>query len=803
MFDLRIAARGLLRDRGFAVTAVVTLAIAAALNVAVFTIRDAMLFRGLPLAQQSDRLLYLSMRTPTDLPCCPGPVSHADFQVWQSDAHAFAGLAIGHHNDAVLLRDGDGRPIDLPVTRRSANTFGLLGVTPILGRDFIAADEMPGAPVVAIISHRFWERRFNKRADIVGLPVQLSGVPGSIVGVLPEHFEFVFDQDLYMPLASSAPVAGEVVGRLKDGATIEAARAELETITRRLEMADGVKRGVPVLATYAQAHVAPDAPIIYGTLWARAWFVLLIACANLANLTLVRTTGRWREFSTRLALGAGRSRMARQMLIEQLILTAIAVPIAWPIAKWAIGEWATATASQYLALDYSLTWGTLAYLVAIASVAMVLIAALPIMRVIRHSGHGSLQGDVRGGTQGRGAKRLTAGLVAVQMSLAMVLLLGAGILVRSFENIVGATVGVVKSDAITVGSVRLPSDTFPSAAARTEFFRRLRTHLQTMASVDAVSFANALPARMVNPRRIEIEGRLSAQDDGEPLQVIAIEPDYFRVVSAVPLKGRDFSGEDVAGAPLVVMVNQSLVDTYWPGQDALGKRIRAIDRGVRGPWRTIVGITPNVMQGDLTRQQFRPVVYVPIGQQAAVRAFVFVRSAVPPAEMAAAVRAEVQRFDGDVLTQDFSALTAMLRFDRDFMDLEHADLAKHAAIAPVFAGIALVLAALGLLAVIAHSVSQRTREIGVRMAIGAAARDIARMIMREGMRPVVIGLVAGLIASVGANRLLQSQLVGVSPYDPWTMMAAPVILILVAVAGCHLPARTAARVDPAIALRQE
>jgi putative ABC transport system permease protein len=251
------------------------------------------------------------------------------------------------------------------------------------------------------------------------------------------------------------------------------------------------------------------------------------------------------------------------------------------------------------------------------------------------------------------------------------------------------------------------------------------------------------------------------------------------------------------------MVNDSFAASYGPGDQPVGKRLRLVDGNVPGPWRTVVGIVPNVMQGDATRQRFLPIVYVPFAQQPSARAFVFVRSSLPPNQMAQVTLAEVNTLDGDVITEDFSSLEARFAFDRDWMDLEHADLGKHAAIAPVFAVIALVLASIGLVAVIAHSVSQRTKEIGVRMAIGAASHDIARMILREGMRPVAVGVIAGLVAAAGANRLLHSQLVGISPYDPITVAAGPLVLIAVALIGCRIPARRAMRVDPVVALRHE
>jgi putative ABC transport system permease protein len=804
LVDLRQAFRGLRRDRAFAVTAVAMLAIAIALNVTVFTVMDAMLFRGLPLATRSDRLVYLGMRKPSDLPCCSGPVRYADFEAWRAQARAFEDLAFGPVSAPITFRDGDGRPIDMAVSRPSANTFGLLGVRPIVGRDFEPADEVPGAAPVAIISYRFWERRFGKRADIVGVTVHVNGAPAAIVGVMPERFALVYEQDLWMPLSDTAALEGGAIGRLRDGATLEEARAELDTITRRLQADDpATVRGVPSVQTYSQAHVTPDAPMIYGSLWAGSWFVLLIACANVANLMLVRTIGRWREFSTRLALGAGQARMVRQMLVESAILTGVAGALGWWITKWSVHTWAEVTASTYLALDYRVTFGTLAYLVAISVAAGFVISLVPIARVIQLGVNGALKGDARGVTQGSRAKYLTTGLVAGQMALAIVLLLGAGVLVRSFENIVGADTGVRDPEHILVGSLRLPSDTYPTPSARTSFFGRLETQLRTVAGGEEVSVSSTFPTRTVNRRGVEIEGRPGAPDGREFAQFLTAGPGYFRVMGVSGISGRDFDTRDDAAASPVVIVNQSFAEAFWPGKEPVGQRLRAVDRNTPGPWRTVVGVVPNIMQGDATRQTFQPVVYIPFRQQPSARAFVFLRTSVPPNQVAPAVRAELQRLDPDVLAEDFSSLKARFAFDRDFMDLEHAELGKHAAVAPIFAVVALLLAATGLYAVIAHAVSQRTKEIGVRMAIGAADNDIRWMVLRQGLLPVWTGALIGLTASVAVNRVLQSQLVGVSPYDPMTMIGAPVLLVAVAVLACRIPVRRALSVEPVIALRHE
>lgn len=593
LFDIRLAVRGLRRDPGFFVTAVVTLTVALALNVTVYTIRDAMVVRGLPLAANTNRLVYLSLRKPADMACCPGPVTYADFEVWRH-AGAFEDMAFGPRRERVSFR-ADGRQTDATVSRQTANTLSLLGVQPAFGRDFTAADERLGAPAVVIVSHEFWVGRLGRRADIVGLAAFVNGETVSIVGVMPERFAIVYPQDLYMPLAGVAGLEAGAIGRLKDVAKKEEARAQLATITSRLQSADGVLRGTPEVGTYAEVHTSPDAPRIYGALWAGAWFVLLIACANLTNLTLVRTTGRWREFSTRVALGAGQLRMVRQMLIECLLLSAVGAIAAWWLIKWSVGLWADATASRFLVLDYSITSGTLAYLVWIAAAAAGAIAVLPISRVMQLGVSEAIKGDARGVSQNLRGKHLTATLVAVQMTLAIVLLLGAGVLVRSFENIVGADTGVRNANQVTMGLIGLPSEKYSTPAARMEFFGRLEGELRAGAGAKNVTFASTIPTRGSGTRPLEIDGRPTAPDAREAAQLIAVGVDYFQTLGRSTVFGRGFTADDDASAPPVVMVNEGFAAAFWPDGQAIGQRLRTVDGGSPGPWRTVVGIAPNII----------------------------------------------------------------------------------------------------------------------------------------------------------------------------------------------------------------
>jgi putative ABC transport system permease protein len=683
----------------------------------------------------------------------------------------------------------------------------------MLGRDFVATDEAGDGAPVAILSHRFWDSRFGKRADIVGSIVHINGTPVTIIGVMPERFEFPTRDDLWMPLpGASLPQRGITPGgfmsvaRLADGVSLDEARVEIETINRRLEAAyPATNRGVvATVATHSQTMSGRDAPIVWGSLWAAAWFVLLIACANLANLMLVRTVGRWRDFSTRLALGAGQWRIVRQMLLECLILAAIAGTLGWWLTNWTMRTWVELTASRYQILDYSVQARTLVYLVAITVGAAVLCAIAPILKVVQFAASGAPAIASRGATQDPRGKRLAAGLVAAQMTLAIVLLSGAGVLVRSFVNIVNAETGVRDPERILVGAMRLPADGYSIPASRRAYFDRVQTRLKAVPGIDDTTIASTLPVKSGVVRAFEIEGRPPSPAGETAVQYVRAGPEYFRVVGAAVTSGRVFTDTDDVTDVAVAIVNESFVAKYWPGEQPLGKRLRAVTGNTPGEWRTVVGVVPNIMQGEALRQQFAPLVYVPFQQEPPLRfAYFLLRTTVPPAQVAQAVLAELQALEPDVVMEDVESLKASFAFQRDFMDAEHSELGKHSKVAPVFAAIALLLSAVGLSAVIAHSVSQRTKEVGVRMAIGASARDVRWMILREGMAPVAIGIVVGLGAALASNRILQSQLVGVSPYDLATMGGAPIVLAIVALLACQMPARRAMRVDPVVALRHE
>jgi predicted permease len=804
LHDLRFAARALLRDRAFTFTAVALLALAVGANVAAFAVMNTMLYRGFPLVERNDRLVYVQESGPGRT-CC---VSFASFEDWRAQTTSFDGMAFVDGR-TIAVRSGGDRAERTAATAVTTNTFVLLGVRPALGRDFGAADDAPGAPRVAILSYAYWQSRFAG-GDVVGSTLRIDDVAATVIGVMPRGFAFPDRGSLWFPLErtpellSRQPTGYFAFGRLEDGADVAGARSAIEAVSRRLaaDYPATNRDVVPRVRTYTEFFVGPDAPVIYGSLWAASWFVLLIACANLANLALSRTAGRSRDISTRIALGAGTWRMARQFLVEALLLAAAGGALGGWVGWWCVRAWAAATESRYQVLDYGLGAGTLAYVAAASLVAAAAFGIVPALRMRALDVVATLKGGGRGATQVRGGKRVGAALVAGQMALAIVLLAGAGVLVRSFSEVVFAEVGVRDAERVLTGVVELPANEYATPESRLAFYDRLTAQLASIAGVERVSLASTAPVNIPGTRRFDVDGEAA---DGAAREVVTVASasDYFRTVGASTLAGRDFDGRDSLGTQPVAIVNQRFAAEHWPGQDPVGKRVRLYARGEPGDWLTVVGVASNVMQGDPTRQRFLPIVYVPFRQTLDADAVLFARAGGPAGPLAVAVRAQVQALDPSLRLDAVSTLKESFAFRRDRMDIEHAEMGKHAAVAPILAAIALVLAAVGLYAVVSHSVGRRTKEIGIRIAIGAALGDIRALVLRDGLRPVAVGTCAGLAASLAVNRVLESQLVGVSPYDPVALAAAPLVLIAVAVAGCWLPARRAMRSDPVVALRQD
>ena len=802
--DVRYALRGLFRSPGFAVTAIATIAVGIGVNAAVFTVTNAVLFKGFPLIKENDRLLYISNGG-----CC---ISYPDFVDIRDQAKSFEAMGITHGIGKVVS-DQTGYPEHSEVTEISADTFKTAGPRPILGRDFVPQDEILGATPVAILSYSFWQHRYAKDLSIVGQTVRMNGASTTIVGVMPEGYSFPQTVDVWVPLVRTERVMNRdntdtwfAFGRLAPGVTVQNGRVELESLIKRLETVYPIAhaREHLVVGDFSQFFIGPNAAVLYGSMWGAVGFVLLIACANLVNLLLARAVGRSREISVRIALGAGRWRIIRQLLIESLILSSIGGAFGWWLAKWGVRgyELAMANKSPWLIVDYSMDHRVLAYLIAISAGTGILFGLAPALRLSKLDVNSNLKDGGRGAIGERGAGRgrhLSSLLVTGEMALAIVLIAGAGVMIRSFLKIHNADMGIDAAN-ILAGSIDLPAAKYPGPDERNSFFDRLTTRLEALPGVESVALTEQLPTNGATRYPYELEGAPPAAPGDRPkLRALKINPPYFRTLRAKLLSGREFADSDGATAPPVAIVNQLFATTYWPGHNPVGQRIRLFELNpsdkTPGPWLTVVGVVSNIVQADQNRQRVDPMVYLPYRQTPGGGMWILARTRVAPLSLAAALRHEVQVLASDLpMYGPFDMVERLERFwDSRF----------YGTLFVTFAAIALLLASVGLYTVIAHSVNQRTQEIGVRMAMGATGRDILALVFKQGMLPLGIGLAIGLAGSLAVNTILKSALVEVSPTDPIALAAASAVLILAALFGCLIPARRAIRVDPAVALRNE
>ena len=779
--------------------AVLTLAIGIGVNAAVFTVARAILFNGFPLVAENDRVVYIAGRSA----CC---VSYPDFEDWRAQATSFTDLAVVH-GTGVVFSGQDSFAERYEATEISAETFRLVGQQPILGRDFMPSDEQPGAAPVAILSYDFWQRRYNRDSGVIGRNVRMNGAPTTIIGVMGQGFSFPQKQDVWVPLVVTPDRRREdrnlwfAFGRLADGATLESARAEMLTIGRRLATAyPGTNHEfVPHVRNFREFFIGPGETLIYASMWGAVGFVLLIACANLANLMLARALGRSREISVRLALGAGRWPVIRQQLVESVMLSSLGGVLGWWIAWWAVRLYAVVERgpglSPWRVLDYTMDYGIVAYFAAISIGTGLLFGLAPAIRLSRLDVNATLKDGGRGVTGVRGT-RLSGILVSAEIALAVVLLAGAGVMMRSFLNVSAADIGANTSNVVTL-SLALPDVRYGRAESRIAFFEQLTTRLDSLPGVDAVAIGSRPPTSASTRLSFELAGTTPVDPHGRPeTSSLVVSPAYFQTLGATLLAGRDFNDLDTPSGVPVVLVNERFATTHWRGEDALGKRLRVFEENQSSPWLTVVGVVSNVVQNS-TRQEFEPLIYLPYRQRPMASMWVFVRTRVPPASLATTVRREIQALDSDLPIW----IGPMALSDR--LSAIYWDRGLYGLLFLIFAAIALLLASIGLYAVVAHSVTQRTQEIGVRMAMGATARQITGLVIQIGIVQAGTGLAIGLVASVAVNRLLRAELVQVSPGDPLALLGASAALIASVVLGCVIPARRAARVDPLVALRYE
>jgi putative ABC transport system permease protein len=797
--DICYAVRTLVRNPGFTFVAVTALALGIGADTAVFTIANGAFSWTFGL-DHIDRIVLIGS---TDASHTRGfGQSYPDFRDLGSQVKSLAGLA-GYQFSSVNVSDKSGLPERYYCAQMSANGFEVIEQKPVLGRDFTAADERAGAEPVLMLTYHVWQDRYGKDPAIIGKAVRVNEVSRTVIGVMPPGRRFPEETDLWTPLVPDATLEKRdhrslaLFGRLADGVKTVAARTELETISRRLaSQYPGTNKGliadVQPIATITGAYAMRP---LFVALWGAVGFVLLIACADVANMLLARGAGRVREISIRVAIGAGRTRILRQLLVESVVLAIVGGFLGWLVALGGL-RWfdrGTGAVVKPVWLHLSLDRTAFVYLAAISIGAGILFGLAPALRLARIDIHSAIKDGGQGTAGRRKGLSLSSLLIVFELAVCIVLLAGAGLMIRSAVNTYGAPIGVNTSSVLTM-RVNLPEAKYRKRDDQLAFHRMLKARLESLPGVEAAAVASNLPLGGWLVLAYELEG--SAPDPGRSPRIGAIvaSPDYFRVMRASPRRGRMFTDSDGVGGVPAVIVNESFAAKHWPGEDALGKNLRLVKEHSPQRLLTVVGVLPDILQNFRQPLQHDPVIYLPYGEELPREMFIVSRTRVPPATLAEAFRRAVQSTDENLPVYDVRTLENRLAENRLSVSLL-------GGMFTVFAGIALVLASVGLYAVIAHSVSQRTKEIGVRRAMGGTDRDILRLVLAQGMRPLALGVAIGLPAAFGITRVLRMALVGVSPGDPVTFLGVVIVLVLAGVLGCAIPARRAIRVDPVVALR--
>ena len=801
--DVRSAGRLLRRNGRFTIAAVAALACGIGASTTGFTVVNAVT-RGLPV-DEPDRIVRVGV---LDASQRPVRVSPRELEVWRS-ASTVAGIAAFSPTMATVSERGRS-PEPVAAAYVSADTFGLLGERPVLGREFLAEDDRPGAPVVALLGDAVWRSRFDGDRSILDRSITVDDVPVTIVGVMPAGFRFPMVADLWLPL-SAMPGYGEdrnarvidVVGRLGPGRTPTQAVAELEPIALRLAQ-DLPEPGRATAVTVAPftGDIRPMYPFLIA-LMASVGLVLLIACVNVANLLLARALARTRETAVRLAHGATRWRVLRQLLVESALLTAVAGAVGVVLAMLATRLLSNTLAS--INFPYWLRWtmdGRVVLFVVLVCVVSAAISGLwPAVYLARSPVMDGLRQGGRSATLGSQPRRLVASLLAVELAFTLVLLAGAGLMTRSFLSLYRADLVIDPTNVLST-RIALPPARYPTPEAQTAFFRQLEEQLGGLSTIGAAAFADTVPFIGAPRRALSVDGRADAPDAPRPsVSMVSIGPAYFETLGVRLTRGRAFTEADMRQGSGDAIVNERLAAMFFPDQEPIGKRIRLSGGPTSSqdtaPWLTVVGVAPSVrQQPTLGLQDLDPVVYVPRTPASGPVAWLLVRGAPSATSVATVVRERIWTLDPDV------ALARLVPLD-ETISQSRWTVRVFAGMFATFAWIAMVLSAVGLYAVTAYSVTQRRQEVGVRMALGAQRGDIVWLFTRRAFVSLSVGLVAGIAGAFAIGPLLRAFLVQTSPGDPVTLAAVAGVLVVVAAVASVWPALRATRVRPAMALRTE
>ena len=805
--DLRYGFRMLTKNPGFTAIAVLTLALGIGANAAIFSVADAFLLKPLPF-QALDRLVAILEVAPNQKGGDTSRVSPANFVDWKSQTRSFDQLSAYYGDRVNLARLED--PDKFRGFWLTQNFFETLGVRPVAGRTFTPDEEKPGHDQVVVLSQGLWERRFGSDPSLLGKAITLDEVSYTLVGIMPKSLDFPTTAEYWMPLAQDPKWHSirslhnlVVVGRLKDGISISQARAEMSAVAAQLgESYPLTNRGWGVRVMPLRIFLTGDLTHRYSLLLLGAVaFVLLIACANVANLHSVRASNRQKEVAVRAALGASRRRVIRQLLTESVLLSLVGAAFGLLFAEWGVKlilAHMPPELAKYLAgwNKINLDHRSLLFTLGIAVLAGIVSGVAPSFQSSRPNLNETLKEGSRTSSSGRSSHRVRNILAVAEIALASILLVGSGLMVKSFRALLDLNRGFDPQTVLTMSISRRQAD-YKDSAAIASFFTQVVERLRGTTGVLDAAVSTKIPYAGYDwPWGFSLEGS-RARDAGElraALNII-VSPDYFRTMRIPFLQGRGFTDQDADGTPSVVIVSESLAKRCWPNQTPLGRRIRIGLKPDEGPWVTVVGVVGDVNYNWSERDP-RPTIYHPYTQLPMPQSFIVVRISGDSRQFIPAVRDQIAAVDRNQPISNIRTLDRVI--SNSILWIGYATVMMS-----VLGIVALILSAVGVFGVMSYLVTERTHEIGIRMALGATRSDILRMVVRRGLLLTVIGLGIGLPISVLLARLLSSLVFWVSTIDFITFGAVSLTLAVVASLACYLPALRATHVDPIVALRYE
>jgi putative ABC transport system permease protein len=799
--DVRYGLRILAKNPAFVAVAVITLGLSIGASTAIFSAVNGVLLRPLGVFE-SERLItvWIDNRIegwPHDL------TSYPNFEDWRQN-EVFEDLAA--HSLTEVSLTGWGEPERLRGANVSGSLFSIMRVTPFLGSTFDSTHDKPGTDLVAVLSHGLWQRRFGSDPSVIGRSISLNGAGHTIIGVLPSEFDYPGRAELYLPfstiptnrLQARGALWLRVTGRLRPGVTLDQARAEMNIVAERLaEQYPDANRDLGINLVPLQEHIVGKVQPTLMMLLGAVTFVLLIACANLANLLLARGAVREKEIALRAALGARRIRLVRQLLTESLILALAGGALGLGLAYWGIDLLRTfSPANLPRTAEINIDSNVLLFTTLVAVVTGLLFGLFPAIRGSRPDLNESLKEGGRAVAAPH--QRLRNALVVAEVALSLVLLVGAGLLIRSFMRLMAVDPGFRPDNLLTM-DITIPNSKYPQASHAIEFYRQLIERTIALPGVVSAGIASDVPVtgrEFPNSTSFTAEGRVHpAGLEQVSVNVAAISTEYFQTIGVQLIRGRWFNDHDTPEGEQVVIINDTMARLFWPGDDPLGKRMKYGGQASTDPWKRIVGIVGNLRDLQMEKEP-RPASYRPQTQAAGRSRTLVVRTVSEPAAMTGIIRKEILNLDPD---QPVSNITTMAeRIERSIAARRFTML-----LLGVFAGLALLLAAIGMYGLLSYAVSQRTHEIGIRMALGAQSGQVRRMVVRQGMLLVLAGIVLGIGGSLALSTLISTLLYEIRATDPLSSIAAALVLGIVAFFACYVPARRATRVDPVTALRYE